>query len=435
MSFSPLTYWSIALIITLTSITAAFKQNQTYGWSLTFLFLVSFRYVRLLVNIVAYLRLRPVPLSSSPQFGPKDVTVIVPTKFSHPEEHIRCIQNILACNPLEIIVVTAAPKFADVSKHLSDANILPHVTLISAPHFDKKLQMINALTHAVRGDVCCFADDDVQWPSAAFLPTMLACFENPRVGACGPSQRVRRDGTTFFGYLPSLCNFIGIGYLERRNWNNVSNTIDGGISTLSGRTSLFLSSIIQNQHFYSSLLAPNVGASDDKALTRYVFSQGWNIAMQYHPDALIETTLENDYLGLSNQCVRWARGHWRGNFNVMTTATYWYKQHTWSLYAIYFAQFQTPAFVYDMLMTIALRQSISGSSNQSTIFFAWLCWIYFAKTVKLIPHFCRHPQDMIYIPHMITFSYLHGFVNLYALFTCGNDAWGARKNEKPNPAH
>lgn len=48
------------------------------------------------------------------------------------------------------------------------------------------------------------------------------------------------------------------------------------------------------------------------------------------------------------------------------------------------------------------------------LFFTWLL---FTKTVKLWPHFYRHPQDIKFIPAQIFFGYCHGFIKLYALLT------------------
>lgn len=44
-------------------------------------------------------------------------------------------------------------------------------------------------------------------------------------------------------------------------------------------------------------------------------------------------------------------------------------------------------------------------------------WLLFTKTVKLIPHFIRHPTDIRFLPASIIFGYIHGVINLYALLT------------------
>jgi cellulose synthase/poly-beta-1,6-N-acetylglucosamine synthase-like glycosyltransferase len=160
----------------------------------------------------------------------------------------------------------------------------------------------------VIGSIVAFADDDVFWPGNDFITAMLACFENPEVGACGPSQRVCRS--TDVKEFTSFTNFLGICYLERRNFNTgATNLIDGAVSTLSGRTSFYRASLIQNDAFYSYFMNA-LNHDDDKNLTRWVYDQGLQITLNFSPRARIETTLETAPMMFLNQCMRWARGHW-----------------------------------------------------------------------------------------------------------------------------
>lgn len=433
MGVTPLMMWAILSITITTVIGYTFLIHDTkLGWCLMFFALFLFRYVRLFVNAyVFYFRVSARQPAASPQYLPSDVTVVVPTKFSNPPEHIECINRILQGQPGKVAVVTATERHGIVYNHLSEAGLLHRVELLCVERFDKKLQMVAALRHAVETPITCFADDDVQWP-VRFIPTMLACFENPNVGACGPSQRVQRDGGRW--KLPThILNFIGICYLERRNFNAFAfNHMDGAVSTLSGRTSLYRSIIVKDEEFYNSLLSPNVGASDDKALTRYVFSKGWQIDMQYHPDARIITTLENSYSGLYGQCVRWARGSWKGNNNVMATARYWCDTHTWSLYAIYISQYQQFALLWDPMMVFVLYKTLIG--YQFNLFWPMICWgifIFCTKLIKIIGHLWRHPIDVFWIGFSILFSYYHTIINLWALITANNDAWGTRTTVAP----
>lgn len=190
---------------------------------------------------------------------------------------------------------------------------------------------------------------------------------------------------------------------------------------------MYLASNLQNGDFYHYFM-DSANHDDDKNLTRWTFVQGWKIILQFHPDALIETTLEKDFWGFMNQCARWARGHWRGNFRVMSSCSYWYKVHTYSLYAIYLGQFQTPALLWDGFMFYALAQATAGLESRTTYLIAFVIWIAFTKTIKMLKHFGRNPIDLLvfWIP-MVLFSYAHGFINIYALLTLGNTGWGAKR--------
>ncbi|KAF1352243.1 nucleotide-diphospho-sugar transferase [Delphinella strobiligena] len=403
-------------------------------WGCTFFILVAFRYTRLVVNLYYYYTFQSRRLASDPRFTPEDVSVVVPTKFSNPPEHIQCIRQILACGPREVVVVTADCRVDDVCRSLFAANLLSQVILLSVEKLEKRQQMTTALRKAVSGDICCFADDDVQWPST-FLPTMLACFEDESVGAAGPSQRVQRFPNAS-GFV-NLWNFLGVCYLERRNFmTGATNHVDGSVSTLSGRTSFYLTKVIQNQDFFDYFLHSD-NHDDDKNLTRWTFIRGWKIALQFDPAARIETTLETDCMGFLNQCARWSRGHWRGNFRVMQSTSYWWNVHRYSLYQTYIGQFQTPAFAWDGFMTYALLQAIAGHSifQWHCIFSLWVSWAFFTKIVKIIPHFMRNKKDLVWLPFMIGFSYFHGVLNLYCLWTKESKGWGAKKSDTDEKTH
>lgn len=110
----------------------------------------------------------------------------------------------------------------------------------------------------------------------------------------------------------------------------------------------------------------------------------------------------------------------------MQTTTYWYDTHPWSLYAIYIGQFQTPAFLTDGLLFTLLYFGMSDYDALDRTYSLCLlaCWVFFTKIVKMIPHFLEFPQDMVYIPAQIAFSYAHGILNVYSLITRHNTGWG-----------
>lgn len=393
------------------------------------LFLAAFllRYVRAIVGMITWVTYKPKPISEKPQFRANDVTVVVPATFKTPGELVQCLRCILNCNPAAVFVITANAN-VDLVRTCCALNSFKSVQVLGVTKLNKRIQMLRALEQ-VETAITVFADDDVFWPNG-YLDHLLAIFENPTVGAGGTRQRVRRSDK------PSLWNFLGICYLERRVWNNVTtNAIDGSISTLSGRTAAYRTQILKNSEFVhtfstGSWLGRPIAGDDDKALTMFLYAHGWNIALQFAPESILETTLE-DGPKYIHQCLRWARGHWRGNFTVMTNQTYWRSPRYWfGLYAIYFGQFQSPALVVDSLLFYLLCKAFASSPDYKI--FASVClgiWILFTKTVKLIPHFCRHPADLKFLPAMLAFSYLHGIINIYALFTLHHTHWGSQNLE------
>ncbi|KAI8952129.1 putative polysaccharide synthase Cps1 [Xylaria longipes] len=399
-------------------------MDKSWGMWLFWAFFI-FRYLRTIVSIFIYLLAKPILIQSSAKFSGKDVTVIIPTTFKSPSELINCLHSITACSPSAIFIITGNSNVSLLARHCEENAF--DVTVLGVSKLNKREQILRAMPH-VKTPISVLADDDVFWPMG-FLDYLLAVFEDPKVGAGGPRQRVRRNES------PDRWNFLGISYLERRAWNNLAtNALDGSISTLSGRTAAYRTGILQADEFFECFGNDNWGgknlnSDDDKCLTRYVYSHGWKIAIQPDPRATIETTVEPDRKYIL-QCLRWARSHWRGNFTVMSKETYWYsRRYLWGLYYTYIGQFQTPALLVDGLLFWLVSSALANaSSGTAQCAYASLgAWILFTKLVKLIPHFWKYPSDMKFIPLSVMFSYFHGLLNLYSLFTLHATQWGSQQ--------
>lgn len=95
----------------------------------------------------------------------------------------------------------------------------------------------------------------------------------------------------------------------------------------------------------------------------------------------------------------------------------------WCCYALYLSFLNPPALVYDSLLGYMLYKSVlSTPADQmimtpSAAFAAFFLWLLFTKTVKLWPHFYRHPDQMKFIPVLVLFGYFHGLLKLYCLLT------------------
>lgn len=396
-------------------------KNQILIMTTLFAFVI--RYLRLLVGIYANLTYKAYPIAKVPTFSSKDVTVVVPTTFKTPDELVQCLNCILKCSPKEIFIVTADANVSAVGK-LCAANSFKNIKVLGVEKLNKRTQMIKALKE-VDSETVVFADDDVFWPDG-YLEQLLAIFEDSKVGAGGTRQRVRRSSS------PGFWHFLGVSYLERRVFNNITtNGIDGSISTLSGRSAAYRTSILKNEKFYhhfthDTWLGRPLNTDDDKCLTRWVYSNGWEIALQ--KSTVLETSLEESSAFLS-QCMRWARAHWRGNFTVMTNETYWRSfKYAWGAYVIYFGQFQTPALLVDGTLFGFLYLSLQDASAAIRFWslVAFGMWLLFTKVVKLIPHLLRYPQDIIWLPGAILFAYFHGFLNIYAVCSMTNTVWGGK---------
>jgi cellulose synthase/poly-beta-1,6-N-acetylglucosamine synthase-like glycosyltransferase len=402
------------------------------------------RYTRLFVGIYANLTYKPIPIPKSPTFTPKDVTVVIPTVFKCQDSLASCIKRVSACGPSAISVVVLDSNVS-ACRALCDANNISNVTVLGVPKLGKRMQMVRALEF-INTSLIVWADDDVYW-EPNYLQHLVAIFEDPKVGAGGTCQKVRRHARSSWAPCPAA-NLIGINYLERRVFNNIaSNAIDRSISTLSGRSAAYRTEILKNEAFISEFqnghfMGKKLDSDDDKFLTRFVTStprsrdlsrganvdpsECWEIAIQ--TAVFLETTVEEDWRYI-HQCLRWARARFRGNFTVMRSETYWRsRKYAWGCYIIYFSMFQNPSLFIDIGFAYLLSKilALCSPDTQSLCWILFFVWLLFTKMVRMIPHFCRYPQDMVHIPMLIAFAYFHSLLNIYALCTLTQTAWGGK---------
>lgn len=276
-------------------------------------FLRVFRYLRLIVNCISHWTFRPIPIPENPSYTSGDVTIICPTIATGGEELSETLRTCLQSEPHEIILVTVDSNVENLEK-FSNSIHSKKIRVLSIREANKRRQMCRAIPE-VHTAITVFVDDDVIWPRKV-LQWMLAPFEDERMGGVGTSQRLKRaDGF-------SIWNFLGAAYLERRNFDcSACLHIDGGLPCLSGRTVAYRSNILQDDAFthgftHEEWRTCQLNADDDNFITRWMYSHDWKIAMQYHKEAEVQTTLEDGPKYLS-QCLRWVRSNWRSNLTSM----------------------------------------------------------------------------------------------------------------------
>ncbi len=73
----------------------------------------------------------------------------------------------------------------------------------------------------------------------------------------------------------------------------------------------------------------------------------------------------------------------------------------------------------DLMLFYWLYKSVEGwSPDWQMIPVGTLAvWIFVSKFLKHLGHFIRYPSDVIYLPLLVLFGYVHCFIKLYALWT------------------
>jgi cellulose synthase/poly-beta-1,6-N-acetylglucosamine synthase-like glycosyltransferase len=408
---------------------------------LPFVILFAWRYLRFIVHCISFYTFKPIPLPSNPAFTEKDVTVIVPTIATSEEKEsfTRCLRGMLESGPQGgIIVVTTDAQLTWISRlgaSLSKQYGLP-VNVVTVGCKGNKRKQVSCAVSMVQTAITVCADDDVVWPKT-FLPYVLAPFDNPQVGAVGPSQRIRKEFPSP-GFTGRVWEYLGACYIERRNFDTQATYhIDGGVSTLSGRTQVLRTSILASEEFRERYDTETfngrlVTGDDDKFVTRFLVNKGWKIVIQSANEATIQTTLECNRKFLF-QCARWSRTRWRSNLRSMFVERRIWTAQPWCAYAVHLTTLTQFALVVDPLMIYLLFSGLGEADDLSSCLISrgsiigmFVFWILLTKFVKLIPHYKRYPGDVCYFPVTVLFGYFHSFIKLWTLLTVNSMTWGSR---------
>lgn len=167
-----------------------------------FLCLFIFRYLRFVVHTVtgAFLY-KPSPESPRPRYTRRDTAVIVPTVDPTAQGLYRCLESILKNYPRLLIIVTVGHLENVIEERLSIERTrgrYPATTIYTLRSRvpNKREQILLGLesvemyrTQKVDIPLLVFVDDQVSW-GRRFLPSLLAAFEDPRVGLVGTNKKV-----------------------------------------------------------------------------------------------------------------------------------------------------------------------------------------------------------------------------------------------------
>ncbi|KAK3674074.1 Type 2 glycosyltransferase [Recurvomyces mirabilis] len=367
----------------------------------------------------------PIPIPQNPSYTSDDVTIILPTIADGGDALETTLRTCLATEPRELILVTVDANVENLDKVANAVNA-KKIRVLSIREANKRRQMCRAIPE-VTTRITVFVDDDVIWPQKV-LHWMLAPFEDEKMGGVGTSQRLKRTEKT------SYWSFLGACYLERRNFDcSACLHIDGGLPCLSGRTVAYRTDILQDEAFthgftHEEWRTCQLNADDDNFITRWMYSHGWKIAMQYHKEAEVQTTLEDSPKYIS-QCLRWVRSNWRSNLTSMFVERHYWWTQPWSTYSVLQTTITAWALPYDIFMFYSWFEASSGwSHGQRVALFSLLAaWTFiFSKTVKLWGHLFRNPADVMLLWVYIGFGYLHGGIKLWGLLTLSETTWGSR---------
>ncbi|KAF7799510.1 hypothetical protein EIP86_010747 [Pleurotus ostreatoroseus] len=273
------------------------------------------------------------------------------------------------------------------------------IRVLTVPYANKRLQMSHGIKNTTT-DIIVFADDDAIWPPT-LLPYVLACFEDQRVGGVGTSQRVQPVGDHM-----TVWEVLAAFRLSIRNIEIASSThIDGGLPCLSGRTAAYRTVILKDPEFLHGFTHDywlgkyQLNSGDDKFLTRWMVSHGWDTYVQCCKEAELLSTM-------------------KPNWRFLKQVDKLYNPFTLLL---------GPCLVAYIIYKSTIPVEDGGYHLPWwNVVVSYVVWLMATRTAKLLPHLWYRPQDIIHVPAFILFGYYFAIMKLYALLTLHETGWGTR---------
>jgi cellulose synthase/poly-beta-1,6-N-acetylglucosamine synthase-like glycosyltransferase len=207
------------------------------------------------------------------------------------------------------------------------------IRVLTVPFANKRLQMSHGIKNT-ETDIIVFADDDAIWPST-MLPHILACFEDQKIGGVGTSQRVQPVGK----YM-TVWEVLAAMRLTIRNIEiSASTHIDCGVPCLSGRTAAYRTIILKDPEFIHGFTNDywlgkyHLNSGDDKFLTRWMVSHGWNTYIQCSKQTELLSTMKPNWRFLK-QVLRWTRNTWRSDLRSLFKERYIWNSHPYTAFTM-----------------------------------------------------------------------------------------------------
>ena len=383
-----------------------------------------YRYLWFFIRVIAWLTYKPRQPKPNPTYNPtEDVTIIVPT-IDAGEEFKIAARSWLACKPKEIVIITET-KMRGPLQELANEVDPERIRVLTVPKANKRLQMVAGI-NATTTEILVFADDDAIW-KPTMLDYILACFEDLKMGGVGTSQKVHAVDP---GGHQTMWEILAGYRLTSRNIEIAASThIDGGICCLSGRTAAYRTLILKDpafQYCFTNDLWLGkypLNSGDDKFLTRWMCSHGWNTYAQICDEAELDSTFKNNWRFLK-QVLRWTRNTWRSDFRSLFTERYIWRRHPYVAFTMLDKIFNPITLLAGpALVTVyAVKQTVFIPPTENplpgwNIAVSYICWLLLTRAFKLFPHFLRRPLDIWVIPFWLIFNYYFAIMKIYALFT------------------
>jgi hypothetical protein len=348
-----------------------------------------------------------------------DVTVVIPV-YEPPPTFRKNILSIAKNNPYEIIIVADITCYDEILNQTR--GIDAYISVYSEERPGKRPALECGLKRTTTS-LCCFTDDDVQWCDD-FLINLIIPFNFKEIGGVGSRQVMR---SADISRRPNIFEIMASLRLETRYVENKAMAVvDKGSSCISGRTACYKTNIIQNEKFYyeflnSYFLGKKQASGDDKFLTRYILNNGYNTYHQLNPNCTLTTTFESGLMHFK-QSLRWQKNSFRSDISLLFFERKVWRKNPYTALLLLDKMFSPIYMLYGLIVipTFTIMQ------KDYTLFVGWFIWLLSSRALKLVSHFSKHPEDLIYLPIFVFYQYFLIILKIYAIITINDRTWGNR---------
>ncbi|KAK1975622.1 family 2 glycosyl transferase [Colletotrichum cereale] len=374
---------------------------------------------------------KPIPLPENPSYQSTDVSIIIAT-IDTPDSFTDCLRLWLANRPKEIIIVTIdrdLQRVHDLVKPVI-AEGDDRISVMTAEYASKRYQMVVGIKQA-KGKILALVDDDAFWNTLQVLPYLLAPFEDPKVGGSFGKQSAlipfkRRDPAVITPWEVASLRSLD----SQNNIQAVRSTADGGCFCMIGRTMVIRAEIAADPRFVHAITTDTwrgklLNTGDDSFITRWLQTEGWDIAVQNAAEAEI-TTIVFDDANFLRQLVRWQRSAIQ---SFLTTIFYQPGLGKIAEKHPYMARKVVERLIRPVVARVHILAFIQGFRNNSTFaYFAffWYIWGWvsaYGSFIRRFPYAARHIWACFLLDNA------HPILDLYAWITLSTETWGTRSED------
>lgn len=341
-----------------------------------------------------------------------NVAVITPVYNEDPQIFTRALYSWKMNRPSEIIAVidyTDKPcieVFREFQKTFSRARLI--ITNIAG-----KRPALASGIRAAKAEIVALVDSDTLWAKDVLI-NGLSPFKDRQVAGVATYQNVLEPKT--------LAQKIFDLQLDLRYCDDFAFLAAAGnaLICLSGRTAFYRREIILPLLYdlvNETFLGKPVISGDDKRLTYLVLAKGWKLA--YQNNARVYTPGMTSLSAYLKQRLRWSRNALRADIRAMAEG--W----TWRYPALAFFQIDKVLQTFAVILSpiYFVISLLMGLWVPALIIFTW--WL-ISRTIKMLPHLKRRPQDIVILPSFIAYSFLTAIIKLYAFYTLNTQGWITR---------